>query len=106
MSGPSALWVEAMTWAGANGAHHQIPGLWSKNAGSVNGVSIDVTANAHSDETEGVPAFAVRITSPTHLMAGILTPAGGVLMGGAPGDEDRLIAFFSELNAKAAGGAA
>lgn len=101
MSGPSELWVEAMTWAGANGAHHEKPGLWTKNAGSLDGVSIDVTANAHRDEIDGVPAFGVRITSPTHIMAAVFTPAGGMILGGAPGDEDRLIAFFSGLNAKA-----
>jgi hypothetical protein len=103
MTGPSALWVEAMTWAGANGAHHEIPGLWSKNAGALDGVSLDVTANTHPDEIDGVPAFGVRLTSPTHMMAGVLTPSGGAIIGGAPGDEDRLIAFFADLNAKATG---
>lgn len=97
-TGPSKLWVEAMTWAGAQGAHHTKPGLWTGNAGEMDGVSIDVAANTNPEEVDGVPGYGIRLTSKTHLMACIFTPAGGVLGGGAPGDEDRLIAFFERLN--------
>lgn len=101
MAGPSALWVEAMMWAGSKGAHHSVSGLWAGNAGLLGNMSIDVTANTHDVEVDGLPAFGVRLTSPTHIMVCIFTPSGGVIAPAEPGDEDRLIAFFAGLNAAA-----
>lgn len=98
-TGPSELWAEAMLWAGENGASHTKPGLWRGAAGVMDGIAIDVAANTHDTEVENIPPFGIRLTSPTHMMVCIFTPAGGVLGGGGEGDEDRLIEFFKARRA-------
>jgi len=64
-NGPSQLWVEAMTWAGSQGAHHTKPGLWTGNAGATDGAWVQGqhfnTAGLEANSTHAQrAAFAMR----------------------------------------------
>lgn len=97
----SELFTTIAEWATARGAVNinELPGCWECDW-EFDGMPAHVSVNGHGEDKQSADGITVP---PIHALisvngwpAVLCNPYGGVIMGGEPGTEDRLIAALAK----------
>jgi hypothetical protein len=79
------LWVDEERTVPLN----EISGLWTGQTDDW-----DVEVNGHKAEIDGLPNYFIRLKHKTYLQMGIISPAGGALIGCSAEAESEIIEHF------------